>query len=146
MHMDSTTLMNLFHELLIIIWASHEQTCLMPYVNNKGADQPAHPCSLISAFVLHCLDSIMYILAISTISSLYRASVAEQTGWSLMTWLNYCSYLQSYRSLESCLWNGLYLPLSKIQQDRYCTNPKYSDTQKIAVIILKFKQYSSTIE
>ena len=29
----------------------HEKTCLMPYANNKGADQPAHPRSLISAFV-----------------------------------------------------------------------------------------------
>ena len=26
-------------------------------VNNKGADQPAHPRSLISAFVVRCLDS-----------------------------------------------------------------------------------------
>ena len=22
----------------------HEKTCLMPYANNKGADQPVHPC------------------------------------------------------------------------------------------------------
>ena len=29
----------------------------MPYANNKGADQPAHPRSLISAFVVRCLDS-----------------------------------------------------------------------------------------
>ena len=29
------------------------------YANNKGADQPAHPRSLISAFVIHCLDSII---------------------------------------------------------------------------------------
>ena len=29
----------------------HAKTCLMSYVNNKGADQPAHPRSLISAFV-----------------------------------------------------------------------------------------------
>ena len=36
----------------------HERTCLMPYAN-KGADQPAHPCSLISAFVVHCLDSVI---------------------------------------------------------------------------------------
>ena len=26
-------------------------------VNNKGADQPAHPRSLISTFVVRCLDS-----------------------------------------------------------------------------------------
>ena len=25
------------------------------YANNKGTDQPAHPCSLISTFVVHCL-------------------------------------------------------------------------------------------
>ena len=29
----------------------HEKMCLMSYANNKGADQPAHPRSLISAFV-----------------------------------------------------------------------------------------------
>ena len=27
-----------------------EKTCFMPYANNKGADQPAHPRNLISAF------------------------------------------------------------------------------------------------
>ena len=31
---------------------------LMSYVNNKGADQSAHPCSLISAFVFRCVDNI----------------------------------------------------------------------------------------
>ena len=35
----------------------HEETCLMPYVKNKDADQPAQMCSLISVFVVHCLDS-----------------------------------------------------------------------------------------
>ena len=31
--------------------------------DNKGADQPAHPRSLISAFVVRCVDSIMPFLA-----------------------------------------------------------------------------------
>ena len=35
----------------------------MPYANNKGADQPAHPRSLISAFVVRCICSIISILA-----------------------------------------------------------------------------------
>ena len=48
----------------------HAKTCLMTYANNKGADQPAHPCSLITAFVVHCLDSIIPVLAITEISSL----------------------------------------------------------------------------
>ena len=34
----------------------------MPYANNKGADQPAHPRSLISAFVVRCLVSINCII------------------------------------------------------------------------------------
>ena len=37
---------------------------------DKGADQPAHPCSLISTFVVRCLDSIMPIVSISEISRL----------------------------------------------------------------------------
>ena len=37
----------------------HEKMCLMSYANNKGADQPAHSRSLISAFVVRCLDSII---------------------------------------------------------------------------------------
>ena len=58
----------------------------MPYANNKGADQPAHPRSLISAFVVCCLDSTISLLSISKISSLCLASVAAQAGLSL-TWL-----------------------------------------------------------
>ena len=48
----------------------HEKTCFMPYANNKGTDQPAHPCSLISTFVVHCLDSLIHILAKSKIPRL----------------------------------------------------------------------------
>ena len=62
----------------------HEKTCFMSYVTNKGADQPAHPRSLIGAFVVHCLDSIMSIPSKYKISRLVY--VAEQTCLSL-TWL-----------------------------------------------------------
>ena len=55
----------------------------MPYVNNKSADQPAHPCSLISAFVVRCLDRIYPLVSISEISSHYLAPVSEQAGLSL---------------------------------------------------------------
>ena len=36
----------------------------MVHANNKGADQPAHPCSLISAFVIRYLKDnvIKYLL------------------------------------------------------------------------------------
>ena len=48
----------------------------MPYANNKGADQPAHPRSLISAFDVHCLD--MYTCKIQNFKSL--ASVCGCAG------------------------------------------------------------------
>ena len=34
-----------------------KKTCLREFANNKGADQPAHTRSLISAFVIHLLES-----------------------------------------------------------------------------------------
>ena len=59
----------------------------MIYVNanNKGADQPAHPHSLISAFVVRCLYSVMSLVSVTKISSIMLASVAEQTIMS-PTW------------------------------------------------------------
>ena len=59
------------------------QNLLLPYANNKGADQPAQPLSLISTFVVHYLDSTTPILANSKISRLFAS---EQAGLSL-TWL-----------------------------------------------------------
>ena len=71
----------------------------MPYANNKGTDQPAHPLSLISTIVVCCLDWIICILAKSKMSSLYLVYVAKQTGLSL-TWL------QPRR--QGILWRGSY--------------------------------------
>ena len=45
----------------------------------------SNPRSLISAFVVLCLDSIMPAVSISKISSLYLAPVADQFGLCL-TW------------------------------------------------------------
>ena len=41
-------------------------------VNNKGADQPAHPHSSVSAFVFRSFESIIS-----------RLSIAKETGLSL---------------------------------------------------------------
>ena len=54
--------------LWIITEPGHEKMCLMSYANNKGADQPAHPRSLITAFVVRCLDSIISLDSIVEIS------------------------------------------------------------------------------
>ena len=57
--------------------------CLMPYANNKGADQPAHPHSLISAFVVRCQDRMIHLVYISEISRFELVSVAEQISLCL---------------------------------------------------------------
>ena len=53
-------------------------------MRKKGADQPAHPRSLNSAFVVRCLDRMGPLLAIAEISSLLLVSVAAQAGLSLI--------------------------------------------------------------
>ena len=45
-----------------------EKTCLRWFANDTGADQPAHPRSLISAFVIRFLESIICKLATDEIS------------------------------------------------------------------------------
>ena len=55
----------------------------MPYANNKGADQPVHPRSLISTFVIRYLDSIIPIVAIVDIPRPLLDCVAVQAGLSL---------------------------------------------------------------
>ena len=44
-----------------------EETCLRGFANNTGADQPAHPRRLISAFVIRLSRSIISRLATSEI-------------------------------------------------------------------------------
>ena len=78
------------------------------YANNKSADQPAHARSLISPFVVHCLDSMIPLVSISKISSLYLASMAVQadlhitrsqtlkTGFLMMRLILYMHYLYKY--------------------------------------------------
>ena len=93
-----------------------------PYANNKGADLPAHPRSLISTFVVRYLDSIIPLVSI--------ASVAEKAGlslpWSqtpqigfLVTWLNY----ENKRRRSAC--NGIsavvvcsQIPTCELQHDK----------------------------
>ena len=45
-----------------------KKTCLRGFANNTGTDQPAHPRSLISAFVIPFLESIISKLATTEIS------------------------------------------------------------------------------
>ena len=59
------------------VWAPSWENLFLPYANNKGADQPAHPRSLISAFVVRCLDSVMSLVTVTKMSCLRLTSAAE---------------------------------------------------------------------
>ena len=61
-------LMNDSREIILVSHVMRKP--VFPYANNKGADQPAHPRSLISAFVIRCLDSIIPLNSIFKLSSL----------------------------------------------------------------------------
>ena len=52
---------------MLDIWALTQENLFSGFGNNKGADQPAHPRRLISAFVIHLLESIIFKLASSEI-------------------------------------------------------------------------------
>ena len=60
-----------------------EKTCLWEFANNKGADHPPNPLRLISAFVIHLLESIISQLASIKISIFKLVSVVEEAGLSL---------------------------------------------------------------
>ena len=61
------------------------KTCLCHMRTKKGTDQPAHPRSLISAFVVPCLDRIIPLLAIAEFSRLCIVSVAAHASLGF-TW------------------------------------------------------------
>ena len=50
------------------------------FVNTKGADKPAHPLSLIRAFIIRLLESIVSQLAITDNYIFLLVFAAEQTG------------------------------------------------------------------
>ena len=55
---------------IVIYGPRRDKTCLRGFVNNKAANQPAHQHSLISAFVISLLESIIYQLASREISTI----------------------------------------------------------------------------
>ena len=58
---------NLCLEKVNYIWATMRESLSSGFVNIRGVDQPAHPQSLISAFVIRFLESLISKLATSDI-------------------------------------------------------------------------------
>ena len=57
-----------------------EKICVTTYANNNGADQPAHPRTLISAVVVRWYDSMITKVALYRKPSLWASYEAKQTG------------------------------------------------------------------
>ena len=55
------------------------KTFVFVYVNNKGADQTAHLPSLISTFVIRCLNVKHSLISMSEISGFWLASPATSS-------------------------------------------------------------------
>ena len=68
---------------ILVILLNNAKTCLRRFANNKGVDQPTHPRSLISAFVIRLLESIITRLATSKNSIFYLVSVVKKTDFCL---------------------------------------------------------------
>ena len=66
------------------IWASLQEYLSLMFAINKGADQPVHPHSLISALIACLLESILSKLAPIKISLFCLVSVAEESCLSLV--------------------------------------------------------------
>ena len=66
--------------MTIVIGPQREKTCLRGFAKNTGADQPAHPRRLISAYVIRFLERIICKLGSGEISIFLLVSVAEVTG------------------------------------------------------------------
>ena len=64
-----------------IIWASMWETLIMLLANNKGADQPARLCSLISAFVIRYL--VGYLLFHHFLGGLRHVKASGYAPWFL---------------------------------------------------------------
>ena len=69
-------------DIVIINWASARENLSSGVANNTGADQPAHPRRLISAFVIRFSESIICKLNTCEIS-IFFVSVSEETGLKL---------------------------------------------------------------
>ena len=67
----------------LVIGPRPDKTCLRSFANHTGADQPAHSCSLVSAFVICFLERTICKLAAGEIAIFYQVSVTEETGLKL---------------------------------------------------------------
>ena len=86
----------------------------MPYANNKGADQSAHPHSLISAFVVRCPVSIIPLLPIAEIFKTLASLISWADQFESTLLANHTEGFSSDRAHWSpeANFGGIWLPFS----------------------------------
>ena len=113
-----------------MVWATSWENRFMPFANNKGADQLAHPRSLTSAFVVRSLGSIIPLVSKSEIPSLYLASVAPQVAKSPKTGFLVTRLIWSCRSIQcsymTVCWILFLASLVKRMSKKYQPMTKYT--------------------
>ena len=131
-------------------WVTSWENLFMSYATNKDADQPAHPRSLISTFVVHCLHSIIAILEESKISRLKLVSVTEQTGlnliWSEATEDRF-SHDEAQMYLKRILMSCFYVTFRGTNTSWTCSSCRESlcfITQKVSIIYKGWHPYYKT--
>ena len=100
----------------------------MPYAKVKVTYQSARPRSLISAFVVHWLDSIIPLVCISEISIIYLVSVTAQTGLSLSWSETAKTGFLVTRLIVTANPTSLYLPYKIISDSRCPKTHKKAST------------------
>ena len=98
---DSKKKTEIMHQIFQLNMSHVMRKLWKPYGNNKDADQPAHPRSLISIFVVHCLEQYypysFYMQKFKALASL----------WS---WADrFESYLVANLWRQVILWQGSYV-------------------------------------
>ena len=103
MQQTFSLLIRLRYDLFIWKWATSWENLFLSYVNNKSADQPAHPRSLISAFVVRCLNSnkLLQVKAIHMIHCISNLSVCRYMYMYICLILSFilqerCSVVREY--------------------------------------------------
>ena len=76
------------------IWTTVPENLMSLHVNNKGADQPAHPCSLIIAFVTQSLFKLQGYL--NLLGRKFQHSSNKQAGLRMTRPQGYKTFFMLY--------------------------------------------------
>ena len=81
-----------------------QENLSLGFMNSKGADQPVHPRSPISAYAIHLIENIESKLATSELAIFQVISVAPQFGLR-MAWLENLKtdFLRMRRKISQCV-------------------------------------------